>query len=126
MNITREQAHRIVEAAIEELQKVEDDHPRIEEVLGRVKSMLEHSIRLDGAIHREADAVRYFGTILLNTAEILGAAHTDRLTPDHVEVITATQRDLTQFACQVLGRPFDAPPTRVLDRSSFTPEELAS
>jgi hypothetical protein len=125
ITITRQQARSIVEASIEELSKVEDDHPRIADSIRIVKEMLEHSIRLDGSIYDESRAVRYLGDILHNAAQILRAPVLTRMEGEHEEVIIATRRDLDQFSCQILGVPFTGQPTRVLKRSDYTEEELA-
>ena len=124
MEITRERAHGIVEATIEELTKVEDDHPRIAEIITTVKYMLEHAVRLDGSIPDGKRAVDYLGTMLRNAWEMLGGPEVQRMSEEHEQVVIETRRVIQQFTCQILGIPFSCD-TRVLKRSDFTADQLS-
>jgi hypothetical protein len=123
MEITRESARAIVRATIEELEKVEDDHPRIAEVLENVKNMLTHVIALDAMVG-DSNAVGYFGGMLKNAWEMLGGPEVQKLSPEHEQIIIETRRVIQQFTCQILGIPFSCD-TRVLKRSDFTAEQLS-
>lgn len=107
--MTRQQARTITEAAIEELDKVADDHPKIAKSIGAVRLMLEDAVRLDSAIYDDDRAVKYLGSMLEQSAQVLRLPIRMRMAEGHADLIRSTQCSLEQAASQILGRIPPAP-----------------